>query len=98
MTTFASLKRRPIRMVGRAQRGGRDADPVRSTGRRLRQKSGELLAEADRLDAIERTMDALPAGSEEIVQAAEHAEGQAIRLHDVAQENEALSREVADEA
>lgn len=61
--------------------------------RRLRQKSDELLREADRLDAIERTVDALPVGSEEIVQAAEHAEDQAVRLREVAREDEALTRE-----
>ena len=63
--------------------------------RRLRAKSDELLAEADRLDAIERTLDALPEGSEEIVQTAEHAEGQAGRLSEVAAEDEAMTRELA---
>ena len=66
--------------------------------RRLRQKSDELLREADRLDAIERTVDALPVGSDEIVEAAEHAEGQAMRLREVAREAETLTREAADEA
>jgi hypothetical protein len=65
---------------------------------RLRKKSDELLAEADRLDAIERTLDALPAGSREIVQTAEHAEGQAARLREVAAEDWAMTREVADQA
>jgi hypothetical protein len=64
--------------------------------RRLRKKSDELLAEADRLDAIERTIDALPAGSDEIVESAEHAEGQALRLREVASEDEALTRELAE--
>ena len=63
--------------------------------RRLRAKSDELLAEADRLDAIERTLDALPEGSEEIVQTAEHAEGQATRLREVAAEDEAMTRELS---
>jgi len=63
--------------------------------RRLRAKSDELLAEADRLDAIERTLDALPEGSEEIVQTGEHAEGQAGRLSEVAAEDEAMTRELA---
>jgi hypothetical protein len=62
--------------------------------RRLREKSDELLAEADRLDAIERTLDALPEGSREIVETAEHAEGQAARLREIASEDEALTREV----
>lgn len=66
--------------------------------RRLRQKSDELLSEADRLGAIERTVDALPVGSDEIVQAAEHAEGQAVRLREVAREDGALTREAADSA
>lgn len=66
--------------------------------RRLRQKSDELLREADRLDAIERTVDALPVGSDEIVEAAEHAEGQAMRLREVAGEDETLTREAVDEA
>jgi len=66
--------------------------------RRLRQKSEELLREADRLDAMERTVDALPVGSEEIVQAAEHAEGQAARLREVAREDETLTRKAVDEA
>jgi hypothetical protein len=65
---------------------------------RLRKKSDELLVEADRLDAIERTLDALPAGSREIVQTAEHAEGQAARLREVAAEDWAMTREVADQA
>jgi hypothetical protein len=66
--------------------------------RRLREKSDELLAEADRLDAIERTLDALPEGSNEIVETAEHAEGQAARLRDVASEDEALTRQVVETA
>jgi hypothetical protein len=66
--------------------------------RRLRQKSDELLKEADRLDAIERTVDALPVGSEEIVQAAERAQGQATRLREVAREDEKLTRRAVDEA
>jgi hypothetical protein len=65
---------------------------------RLREKSDQLLAEADRLDAIERTLDALPEGSDEIVTTAEHAEGQAARLHAVASEDEALTRALADSA
>jgi hypothetical protein len=65
---------------------------------RLRKKSDELLVEADRLDAIERTLDALPAGSREIVQTAEHAEGQAARLREVAAEDGAMTREVAEQA
>jgi hypothetical protein len=65
---------------------------------RLRKKSDELLAEADRLDAIERTLDALPAGSREIVQTAEHAEGQAARLREVAAEDGAMTRELAEQA
>jgi hypothetical protein len=65
---------------------------------RLRQKSDELLREADRLDAIERTVDALPVGSDEIVQVAEHAEGQAARLSEVAREDETLTRKAVDEA
>jgi hypothetical protein len=65
--------------------------------RRLERKSDELLDEADRLDALERTIDALPAGSEELVQAAEHAEGQAGHLHDVAREDEVLTRDIARE-
>jgi hypothetical protein len=64
--------------------------------RRLERKSDELLDQADRLDALERTIDALPAGSEELVQAAEHAEGQAGRLHDVAREDEKLTRQVTE--
>jgi hypothetical protein len=64
--------------------------------RRLVQKSDELLGEADRLDALERTIDALPEGSDELVQVAEHAEGQATRLHDVAREDEKLTREVTE--
>ena len=70
----------------------------REAERRLRQKSDELLREADRLDAIERTVDALPVGSEEIVQAAEHAQGQAQRLREVAREDETLTRKAVDEA
>jgi hypothetical protein len=66
--------------------------------RRLREKSDELLAEADRLDAIERTLDALPEGSNEIVETAEHAQGQAVRLREVASEDEALTREVVSTA
>jgi hypothetical protein len=66
--------------------------------RRLREKSDELLAEADRLDAIERTLDALPEGSREIVETAEHAEGQATRLREVASEDEALTRQVVETA
>jgi hypothetical protein len=66
--------------------------------RRLREKSDELLAEADRLDAIERTLDALPEGSSEIVETAEHAQGQAARLREVASEDEALTREVVETA
>jgi hypothetical protein len=66
--------------------------------RRLREKSDELLAEADRLDAIERTLDALPEGSREIVQTAEHAEGQAVRLREVAAEDGAMTREVVEQA
>ncbi len=66
--------------------------------RRLRQKSDELLREADRLEAIERTVDALPVGSDEIVQAAEHAQGQAARLRKVASEDQALTRQAVDEA
>ena len=66
--------------------------------RRLRVKSDELLAEADRLDAIERTLDALPEGSDEIVQTAEHAEGQANRLREVAAEDKAMTRELARDA
>ena len=65
---------------------------------RLREKSDSVLAEADRLDAIERTLDALPEGSDEIVQTAEHAEGQAARLRDVAAEDNAVTREVAQQA
>jgi hypothetical protein len=65
--------------------------------RRLREKSDELLAEADRLDAIERTLDALPLGSEEIVQTAEHAEDQAGRLRDVAAQDEAVTRELSEQ-
>jgi hypothetical protein len=68
------------------------------TRRRLRKKSDEVLAEADRLDAIERTLDALPEGSSEIVQTAEHAEGQAARLREVAAEDGAMTREVAEQA
>jgi hypothetical protein len=64
----------------------------------LRAKSDELLAEADRLDAIERTLDALPVGSHEIVQTAQHAEGQAARLREVAAEDQAMTRELADQA
>ena len=71
---------------------------MESEVRRLREKSDELLAEADRLDAIERTLDALPEGSREIVQTAEHAEGQAARLRKVAAENGAMTREVAEQA
>jgi hypothetical protein len=66
--------------------------------RRLREKSDELLAEADRLDAIERTLDALPEGSNEIVETAEHAQGQAARLREVATEDEALTRKVVETA
>ena len=66
--------------------------------RRLREKSDQLLAEADRLDAIERTLDALPAGSDELVQTAEHAEGQAARLRRTAAEDEAMTREVSEQA
>ena len=66
--------------------------------RRLREKSDELLREADRLDAIERTVDALPVGSDEIVQAAEDAEAQAARLRDVAREDETLTRKAVDGA
>jgi hypothetical protein len=66
--------------------------------RRLREKSDELLAEADRLDAIERTLDALPEGSEEIVETAEHAEGQATRLREVAAQDKALTREAVSDA
>jgi hypothetical protein len=63
--------------------------------RRLRAKSDELLAEADRLDAIERTLDALPEGSQEIVETAHHAEGQAARLREIAAQDEMLTREVS---
>jgi hypothetical protein len=62
--------------------------------RRLAAKSEELLKEADRLDEYERQIDALPEGSDELVDAAEHAEGHATRLHDVANEERALTREV----
>jgi hypothetical protein len=65
---------------------------------RLRAKSDELLVEADRLDAIERTLDALPEGSQEIVQTAEHAQGQAARLREVAAEDETITRELAERA
>lgn len=63
---------------------------------RLVQKSDELLTEANRLDAIERTIDALPEGSDELVQVAERAEGQAGRLHDVAREDEELTRKLTE--
>jgi hypothetical protein len=63
---------------------------------RLVQKSDELLTEANRLDAIERTIDALPEGSDELVQVAERAEGQAGRLHDVAREDEDLTRKLTE--
>jgi hypothetical protein len=63
---------------------------------RLVQKSDELLTEANRLSAIERTINALPEGSDELVQVAERAEGQAGRLHEVAREDEELTRDVAD--
>ena len=63
----------------------------------MRAKSDELLAEADRLDAIERTLDALPEGSEEIVDTAEHAEGQAARLREVAAQDKAMTREVVEQ-
>jgi hypothetical protein len=66
--------------------------------RRLREKSDELLVEADRLDAIERSLDALPEGSNEIVETAEHAQGQAARLREVASEDEALTRQVVETA
>lgn len=66
--------------------------------RRLRAKSDELLAEAERLDAIERTLEALPEGSREIVETAQHAVGQAARLREVAAEGEAVTREVSDKA
>jgi hypothetical protein len=66
--------------------------------RRLREKSDELLAEADRLDAIERTLDALPEGSSEIVETATHAQGQAARLREIASEDEALTRQVVETA
>jgi ABC-type transporter Mla subunit MlaD len=61
--------------------------------RRLDEKSDELLTEADRLDALERTIDALPAGSAEVVDVAEHAEHHAARLNDVAREARELSRD-----
>jgi hypothetical protein len=64
----------------------------------MRAKSDELLAEADRLDAIERTLDALPEGSQEIVDTAEHAQGQAARLREVAAEDKAMTGEVAERA
>jgi hypothetical protein len=70
----------------------------REAQRRLREKSDELLAEADRLDAIERTVDALPEGSQELVQTAEHAQDQAARLRKLAAQDEALTRELAREA
>jgi hypothetical protein len=64
--------------------------------RRLREKSDELLAEAERLDAIERTLDALPEGSKEIVETAEHATGQASRLREIAAQDEQLTREIVE--
>jgi hypothetical protein len=68
------------------------------TRRRLRDKSDQVLVEVDRLDAIERTLDALPEGSLEIVETAEHAEGQAARLREVAAEDKAMTREVVEQA
>lgn len=65
--------------------------------RRLHAKSDEVLAEASRLDAIERTLEALPEGSNELVQTAEHAEDQAARLRRVAAEDEAMTRELSDQ-
>jgi hypothetical protein len=63
--------------------------------RRLRKQSDALLTEADRLEAIERTVDALPTGSQEIVDATGHAHGQAVRLHDVAHKGDEMTREAA---
>jgi ABC-type transporter Mla subunit MlaD len=63
----------------------------------MRAKSDEVLAEADRLDAIERTLDALPEGSQEIVETAQHAEGQAARLREVAAEDRVMTREVVEQ-
>jgi hypothetical protein len=63
----------------------------------MRAKSDQVLVEADRLDAIERTLDALPEGSQEIVETAEHAEGQAARLREVAAEDTAMTREVVEQ-
>ena len=76
-------------------RAGRTLSEMTDSRRRLVKKSDQLLTEADRLDALERTIDALPEGSEELVEVAQHAEGQASRLHDVAREDEELTREVA---
>jgi hypothetical protein len=63
----------------------------------MRAKSDELLAAAGRLDAIERTLDALPEGSQEIVETAEHAQGQAARLREVAAEDKAMTRELVEQ-
>ena len=65
--------------------------------RRIRAKSDEVLAEANRLDALERTLDALPEGSQEIVETAEHAEGQAARLREVAAQDKAMTRELVEQ-
>jgi hypothetical protein len=78
-----------------------DSDPVDVESdplERLRAKSDELLVEASRLDAIERTLEALPEGSHELVQTAEHAEDQAARLRQLAAEDEAMTREVSEVA
>ena len=64
--------------------------------RRLRAKSDELLSEADRLRDLEHEVDALPLGSLELIEVAREAETQGERVHELAEESEALTREAAE--
>ena len=65
------------------------------TERRLRATSDELLHEADRLRELEHEVDALPVGSLELRDVARDAELHGERMHELAQESEALSREAS---
>jgi hypothetical protein len=65
------------------------------TERRLRAKSDELLHEADRLRELEHEVDTLPIGSFELRDVARDAELHGERMHDLAKESGALSREAA---
>jgi hypothetical protein len=69
---------------------------VTDARRQLRAKSDELLSEADRLRDLEHEVDALPLGSLELIEVAREAETQGERVHELAEESEALTREAAE--